>query len=711
MTERVGAHPELLELARRNGVETSYVDTAGHRRHANVDSVLAVLGALGVMETGWPSLADVPDALRASLALHGRRTLPPVVVAWDGGPVRVGLRLPAALAEARIAGWLGPVGASGTERRRIAWAEEPSPPRFVRHDGASHARRFVTLPGGVARGHHELEIEVGSVHARCRLISAPRRLPDDGGARDWGLFAPLYALRSARDWGVGDLRELGRLAHRTGELGGRFVGTLPLLASHPRALGSPYTPLSRLFWNEIFFDVEAVPEARTSTEARGILESPDFQRERERARNASLVDYAAVARLKRRVLSAMHRSLRRAGGRRRDALERWSRDRPELVRFASFVACLEETGAPPPRSSPNRHVEGHDSDAPSFHRYVQWIAQAQIDDVARSAASVGVDLYLDLPLGVHPEGFDVWDRPASFVGGLSTGAPPDAFFRDGQNWGFPPPHPRGVREEGYDYVRASLRHHLRAAKLLRIDHVMALHHLYVVPPGADASDGVYLRYRPDELYAVLSLEAHRAGAAIVGEDLGTVPESVRTALDRHGLKRMYVLPFELDAAGEEGLAPVPADALASLGTHDTPTFAGLWTGADIEGRAGTNPAAERRERERWRSALVRELVARGLLDAERRPTPEGVLEACLAFLAASPASHVLVTLEDLWLEPRPQNVPGTTEAEQPNWRRKTEPTLDDALDREGVTAALERVRRLRREPRLESPPREGEVSR
>jgi 4-alpha-glucanotransferase len=243
----------------------------------------------------------------------------------------------------------------------------------------------------------------------------------------------------------------------------------------------------------------------------------------------------------------------------------------------------------------------------------------------------------------------------------------------GQDWGFQPLHPRRARARGHDHWIAVLRHHLRHAGALRIDHVMGLHRLFFVPHGMTPAHGVYVRYPADELYAVATLEATRAGAALVGEDLGVVPPVVRRRLARHDWLRMFVLQFAVRPDRSPPLESIPGEALASLNTHDMPTFAGWWQGSDVgEQRArgvldDGSTAAALAGRERVKAALVQWLRAEGLLGGEA--DARSVLRAALRHLVRSPAHAVIVALEDLWGETRPQNVPGTWR-ERPNWRRR-----------------------------------------
>jgi 4-alpha-glucanotransferase len=327
-----------------------------------------------------------------------------------------------------------------------------------------------------------------------------------------------------------------------------------------------------------------------------------------------------------------------------------------------------------------------------------------------------VSLYLDLPLGVHAESYDTWRERALFVRAVAGGAPPDAFFSWGQNWGFPPPHPEVMREQGYRYFAACVRHLLSRARVLRVDHILGLHRLFWIPRGREAREGVYVRYPAEELYAVLCLESHRYRALVVGEDLGLVPPAIRTAMAAHGISGMYVGPFELSDDPQRGTAPVAPTAVAGLNTHDLPPFMAWWQGLDLVDRQDLGlideeaVQRERADRRRREAALVATLQRQGHLgslpvppgvtleepeDSARRGAARSMLHAWLAQLAASPARIVLVNVEDLWLETAQQNVPGTWR-ERPNWRRKVRYPFAAWERLPGLRAALQTVDRLRR---------------
>jgi 4-alpha-glucanotransferase len=647
---------DLHELARRCGIQTSYRDQEGSRRRARPE---ALLGAVRAFGHPIDRLEEAPAVLRR-LERQPPQPLEPVMVAWGGRLPRVEVRVPTAQARSR-------------------------PVLRVELESGEEVDAAARLPFG----YHRLHVGGRGFTASSLVISAPPALPI-GGPRSWGVFLPLYALRSARSWGVGDLTDLGDLLEWVSGLGGRMVGTLPLMAcflDEPFE-PSPYSPASRLFWNELFLDVAGSPELERSPEARRLLASDHLRKEIENLQTAELVDYRAVMVAKRQVLEPLARSFfQDAPTPRRDEFESFLQANPATLDYARFRAAGDRHRAPWQRwpGSERSGVlppAGGNEPAYRYHAYVQWLASQQMHALEQRSRASGAALYLDLPLGVNPAGYDVWRERELFAAGATAGAPPDPFFTSGQDWGFFPLHPERVRESGYRYPIACLRHLLRVAGVLRVDHAMGLHRLFWIPSGLPAMDGVYVRYPADELYAIVVLEAARAGAMVVGEDLGVVPGYVRPAMARRGIYRTYVLPWELTGNPAMAMRPPPEPSFASLNTHDMPPFAAYWPSEDP----------------RKRGALVRSLRRRGWLAGGKgpeAPADQEVMVACLSELAASEAREVIVNLEDLWLETRPQNVPGTVD-EYPNWRRPARYRFERFRRLPQVTGTLRRIESIRK---------------
>jgi 4-alpha-glucanotransferase len=675
---------QLHNLASLHGIHLTYWDVTGKLIQATNDGLLRVLHALGSPVT---TLEDVPAAVSRRQHELAARGLQPAAVCWDGYPPELTLRMLEADAQKPHRCTL--VLENGT---RYAWDTTPAnlPDQGGQViEGKRYTARRLHLIGPYPLGYHKLTLEGAGKKWACTLISAPMQVAEPQGgrhSRTWGLFAPLYALHSKRSWGAGDFADLDELVSWVQRQGGGMVATLPMLAAFldEPFEPSPYSPVSRLFWNEFYINVEQVPEVRCSAKAKELLASTELRQGIEELRQAPMVDYAKQMALKRRVLEECARTLNAEGGPRRAAWEKWLEGNAEVRDYSIFRAVCDRRraawGTWPERLRDGKvSPDDFDPATAAYHFYVQWIADEQLQALAEKARGHGPGLYLDLPLGVNASGYDVWRWRNAFALECAAGAPPDPFFASGQNWGFPPMHPERIREGGYPYLRAYLRHHLRKAGVLRIDHMMGLHRLYFIPHGMGAKDGVYVSYQAEEQYAVFVLEAHRHASVLVGEDLGTVPDEVPQMMARHKVHRMYILQYQIQPKNE-GLAPIFPGAVASFGTHDMPTFAAYWQGLDIDDRQAlgqydaASAAAEKSRRRELTRAVETFLRQRGLLG----PTADlsAILKACQIYLSESPARVALANVEDFWLETNPQNVPGTWR-ERPNWLRRVRKGLEE----------------------------------
>jgi len=692
----------LYQLARLYHVQTAYYDMAHRRWQASAESLLEVIKALGAPVA---SLEDAASAWRESRQELRKKRLEPVTVAWDGICPVIRVCLPESQAGGR---WLGNLQSEEGRRQSWQWPSDDLPVlASTLVEGQRYLVKGINLPEKLPLGYHKFSLETPGGSGETLIISAPARayLPPGGaGARQWGVFLPLYALPDRRR-GSGDYSRLAELADWVAELGGKVVATLPLL---PIFLDEPfnpcpYAPVSRLMWSEFYLDMERLPELALCPGA-GELPPVPFQGG-EKPRDLPLVDYRRLMAHKRRVLEECCRQLVNGeSGRLRD-FRRFIQEHPAVADYARFRAAREKQRVPWPEW-PQALRDGtispgdYDEAVNNYHLYAQWLAYQQVQALAAKARGQGMTLYFDLPLGVHPEGYDAWRERGIFTSGMSTGAPPDTVFTGGQDWGFPPLHPERIRGQGYRYVIDYLRHHLQQAGMLRVDHVMGLHRLFWIPKGMDAGRGVYVHYRAEELYAILALESQRHRCIIVGEDLGTVPAYVRPAMSRHGLQRMYVMHYEL--AGSPSCRPPkpPRECVASLNTHDMPTFAAFWQGRDIPERqrlglldAGA-ARVEKEARRACKKALLALLREKDLLPKAGAGTRD-ILRACLLLLSGSRARTVLVNLEDLWLETRTQNVPGTGD-ENHNWQHQARYALEEFRRMPEVRDILAKVNRLRK---------------
>ncbi len=679
--------PPLQRLARLHGVEDAYVDAFGRLRHVSDETLLAVLAALGEPLESFDDAVAVLDGERAR-ATAGEIELPPVVVAWDGRLPD----LPVAPADARQAVSAELALEDGTEPKGRVRVE-------VRN-GSSSVVASESLPFGL----HQLVV-AGHTAGRRRegrsapgrdapepdevtVISAPSRVRPVGPF-SWGLFAPAYGL-FADDGGVADLTCLERFGRLAARDGAACVATLPLLADwsrsdEPAGRSSPYSPISRQWWNEGYLDWRRIEELAgydAQDPVAAVLRRPS-------SAARPLFDPGRRAAALRPLLEAAAAQIEAVGGRRLEQFRAFVAGRPDVLVYARFRAAAEVRGTDLRRwpSSWRRGLIGEgevDASAVAAHVFAQFAMDQQMAEVAAALAAKGVGLMLDLPVGCQAGGFDPWAHPESFASGATIGAPPDHFFPGGQDWGFRPLHPESERRSGYAVTGGALRHLCRHASVLRLDHVMGLSRLWWIPDGNPASDGAYVRYHLEDALALCALEAWRGGTALMGEDLGTVEPSLTESLASHGIAGMHVAVFDLEcerAHPMEPLAPRPGSA-AFVDTHDTATFAGWFAGRDIGDRSGLGLVSEEQvsddllRRRRARETLVDRLIASELLAEDDSADAIAVHAALVAELGQSDAGIVVVNVEDCWGELDPQNVPGTTD-EHANFERPLAASLDE----------------------------------
>jgi 4-alpha-glucanotransferase len=571
----------------------------------------------------------------------------------------------------------------------------------------------LTLPAGLPLGYHRLDVEAGPENTTILLAVAPASayLPPElgDGARAWGLTTQLYGVRSARSWGIGDFSDLGRLAAAAGSLGAATLGLNPLhalFAAEPRHI-SPYSPSSRSRLDYLYIDVTAVPGFRAADLPSAAALSG--------LGGTGEVDHAAVAAAKRPILETLFRRLR--GGRSR-ALTAFRQFQAEgghaLAAFAIFEALHEHfyrsygrfswRDWPEPLRDPHSHAVAEfareHAGRVEFFEFLQWEADRQLALAAKAGRDAGlsIGLYRDAAVGVNPDGAAAWSDQELLSPGAAVGAPPDSLSRAGQNWGLAPINPLVLRRRGFapflDLLRANMRH----AGVLRIDHVMSLQRLYWIPRGMEGSAGAYVSYPFWELVRLTALESHRHRCAVIGEDLGTVPDRFRETLRAANILSYRVVNFERrwhEGATYIPPAEYPPLAAASAATHDLATLKGFWLGRDIEWRRRLDlypdpnaEATETGERHRDRRLLLEALAHEGLIAWDRFAEflPDGadplytdeLGDAIHTYLARSQARLMLVQLDDIVGEAEQANLPGTTDA-HPNWRRRMTRTLEDVL--------------------------------
>lgn len=699
MDEAHREHEALQRLCAHFGIAADYHDIFGHRHVIDPDNLRALLRSFDV-DTAAP-LSHSIDAIHASA---WRRMLPPALAIDAQAPHwSVRLHLPAALAEAH---WSLEEEGGARHQGRIDLHALPELAR-TELDGVAYCERRVELALPLPMGYHRLRL-AGQADEML-VISAPPHcwrppaLQDDG--RIWGPALQLYALRSGRNWGIGDFGDLARLVQQTAAQGAGLIGLNPLHALFPHnpTHASPYSPSSRLQLDVLYIDVEAVDGFTDCEAARQRVQSPAFQARLAALRAAELVDYAGVAAAKFEILELLYRHFQaRRDPAAQQAFEAFRAERGAALQrhalFEALQAHFHEANAsiwgwpawPAAYRSPDspevaRFAATH-GERIGWFAYLQWQAAKQLAavDAQCAASGMAVGLYLDLAVSVDRAGSDAWCEQSMFALGASVGAPPDEFNPNGQGWGLPPLRPDRLRETGYRFFIDTLRGSMRGAGALRIDHVMGLMRLFWIPPDKTPQDGAYVHYALHEMLAIVAIESQRQHCMVIGEDLGTVADEMRGALARYEVLSYRLLYFERNHAGDfKAPAEYPRHALVAISTHDLATLAGWWAGHDLRLRLslGLFPSQDIFEKQLLDRAQerVRLLIAvqhAGLLEADAvaeatvAPTlPPAVVAAIHAYLASTPSQVMMVQLEDAVGQLEQANMPGTTDS-HPNWRRK-----------------------------------------
>ena len=666
----------LTELAAAFGVATEYWDWRSQQVTVATDTLSSVLQALGVDTSSDQSRAEALERRRTQ---EWRSLLPSYVVAHEGVQRSIEVHV-----DDGAAVELSLVLENGSVHSNLAQAENWQPPREI--EGRWVGEASFVVPADLPPGYHHVHARSGTQRARCELIVAPSWLGVPArldSRRVWGLATQLYSVRSHHSWGVGDLTDLSELAGWAGnEHDAAFVLVNPLHAAElvPPMEASPYLPTTRRFANPLYLRVERIAEY-------GYLDD-ETRTEIERLAVTSRVNVVEVDRdlswtAKRAALELVHGAGLEPG--RAIAFRAFcQREGAALDDFATWCA-LSEIHGPDWHSWPEqvRHPRGPEVAAFAagnaaridFYRWLQWVLDEQLAEAQAAARGAGMQLGIvhDLAVGVSAIGADSWAWQQEMAQHITVGAPPDPYAQTGQNWNQPPWRPDRLAELAYRPFRELIRNALRHSGGLRVDHVIGLFRLWWIPEGAGATEGTYVRYDHEASIAIMMLEAQRAGAVVIGEDLGTVEPWVRDYLRERGILGTSILWFEFDWDGDG--APLAPErwreyCLASVTTHDLPPTAGYLTGEHVRlrHRLGllTRPlqeelAADRAEQDAWLDLLR----ARGLLtaDADEAMTVTALYRA----LNATPSRLRCLTLTDAVGERRTQNQPGT-HFEYPNWR-------------------------------------------
>ena len=723
----------LEHLCERYGIAAGYEDAWGASRQTPEGTKRALLRAMGIDVAAAANDASGAD----SDAGASGEPVPAIVVDERAG--RIALQLRPSSAPPFSVDWRIDLE-TGESLEGVA-----APASGADGDG----RSTFEIPLPQASGYHTLTIRDQANGARLAsspLIVTPSRCYSPpllaGGSRVWGLALQLYALRSYRNWGIGDFTDLRNVVGVAAAAGADFVGTNPLHALFPSRpdAASPYSPSNRAALNVLYIDVEAVRDFVDCKAARARVYSPAFQSTLARLRAFDHVDYGAVARVKFEILALLYDHFREhqlgaSLGERGHAFRDFQRKRGPALKLHGLFDALHEhiagiTGDRggwrswpaeyrPPSATVDDELYRRHADRAEYFQYLQWQAELQLGAASEHARACGlaIGLYGDFAVGADAGGAETWIQSAVYAPDMNIGAPPDDFNLGGQDWGLPPMLPQRLKAAGYSPFITALRAAMRHAGALRIDHVMALMRLFWVPQGTGPVDGAYVAYPFSELLGIVALESARNHCLVIGEDLGTVAPGVRAALGTAGVLSYRPLYFERTGDAEfASPESYPAQALVTIGTHDLPTLSGFWAGRDIAARRRLRlypdenaPAQQLAARSLDRGRLMRALERAGVLaaaDAPRRMTVD-LMIAVHRFLARTPAAVMAVQLEDVFGQDTQVNLPSTTEDQYPNWRRKLNIPLESWASNRRFAALTRMLRKERRRRAPHGPDRAG----
>jgi 4-alpha-glucanotransferase len=628
------------------GIESEYIDIWGHRHSPSEQAIRLIMSAK-------PSSAEQASPLDPALVVREDAETIPLRVPADrsGASIKLEIR------------WEG-----GDLEHHWFFL-----PELLTVDN----EKRLPLPKPLRLGYHEIKVywvnqpELTTM-AQSRFIVCPTRAPSPKG-RLAGVALSLYGLRSARNWGCGDVTDLYAAIDFCARAGAAFVALNPLhaIANRQPYNTSPYLPQSSLYRNFLYLDVEKTP---------GFVKQDSLDREIEELRETELVEYERVARVKLTALAPAFDRFQKSGG--SAGFSAYVESEGTALNDFAVYCTLDETlharnpnvwiwtDWPPeyqdPRSPAVAEFAREHTARVLFFKFLQWQLDQQFAGAQAYALQRGmpIGLYHDLALATDRFGADLWAHREFYISGCRVGAPPDDFAPNGQDWGFPPPNREAHRANGYRLFAQSIRNSARHGGALRIDHVMRFFRLYWIPDALPATDGVYVRDFVEDLLGVLTLESVRQGFIVVGEDLGTVAPEVRHRLSQSGILGYRLLWFERNGDGSfRQPGDYTAQAAVSTTTHDLPTLAGFFTGRDIEARRSAGLIDQSAYAAQWDSRhqeIQRLNQALGWAGFPGDP---------LGYLLSTPCDLAILNQEDLTGETDQQNLPAST-WQYPNWRRK-----------------------------------------
>lgn len=669
---------ELRRVADANGVAIGFWDWYGNWVGVSASTLLKVLGALGLPLDESSTVGDVHEAQRLTEEREWRRTLPPTIVARQGG------------------GYMFPVHVPDGSWVNVQWVLEDGrkgpcdqvdryvAPRMI--DGELVGRATFDVPHWLPLGWHRLVATVEGGHVEsATLIIVPNTLSLpllESSRRVWGVNAQLYSTRSASSWGIGDAADLADLAAVCADKGADFLLVNPVHASQPVSPleTSPYLPVSRRWLNPIYIRPENIEEYASLPQASRVTIEQLRDETRQFATRDDLIDRDCSWEAKSKALEIIFAAPR--SYHRQSQLDRFiERGGSELSNYALWCALVEREGTielPEDlarSSAPRVELERLElADRVDFYQWCQWVAAEQLEHAQHVAREVGMEIGImaDLAVGVHPYGSEKWSRPELFASGMSVGAPPDVYSQQGQNWSQPPWSPRSLAESGYLPLRDMVRAALANAGAVRIDHILGMFRLWWIPDGCAATEGTYVYYDHEAMMGVILLEAQRAGAVVIGEDLGVVEPWVRDYLRERGVLGTSVVWFEKEGGGWPLRPEHYRDrALAAVNIHDLPPTLGYIRGIQTTLRSELGLLTDDIETVRAGDRLELEQVSARLLEYGcidgAEPSEREIVEGLYRYVAKTPSKLVVASLVDAVGDVRPQNMPGTGADQYPNW--------------------------------------------
>ena len=713
--------PQLQELAGLYGIETGYANVWGEHHDAPPETLIAILKTLGANP-------NAPNAIEKAHDRVWQRPIEPAFVVPVGEcPVRVMVRVPVDGAPKTLNWRLREE--SGTQHTgKIELSDCPVSDEKTLCNGTAMKALEWVLPETPPMGYHLLTLKVGKqAFAETAIIIVPDTCylppffkhdddPEAAAGRVWGPATQLYAMRSRRNWGMGDYTDLKNVMSWCADHGSGIVGVNPLheLFPHHAEHISPYSPSTRSFFNTLYLDVEEIAQYEGCMQIRDQLASPAHRETLDRLQEPNYVAYKAVADHKRPMFRQLYDAFASVHLKKNTRQAKTyhafvEQQSPMLDKVCTFQAlqahfCADDlskwsfTEWPQAYQSPDTQAVAQfktdHSDEVAYHQYLQWHADRQLQQVKAVAVErkMPVGLYMDLAVGCDGSGADVWLNQSLYASNMEVGAPPDECNQKGQCWGLPPYIPAKLRDIAYAPFIQTLRNNMHHAGALRLDHVMGLMRLFWSPKGRDATHGAYVRYPFEEMLGILALESHRNHCMVIGEDLGTVPDIVRDRMEKWQILSYKLFIFERNSVSYYKRPDAyPTRSLVSLSTHDLPTLSGLWESEDIRIRNALDLFPNEAFRERQIKDRVLERA--GILDAlhetnllpfeyhdyklESLPPMSPSLALAVHEYLSRTSSYVhMVQLEDVFGQRKQINLPGTVD-QYPNWQRKVTVPLED----------------------------------